>query len=148
MDEACTVRGIERFPDLFGNVQNLLVRKVLFADSLAQSFPFDILHHNKSPPMCAANFVDSHDVRVIERGGSARLAFKARKLCFVLHEYLWQEFERHLSFEYLIQSEIDFTHSARTKPGENAIVSKLRVRSNLSAVYGELLRGQVERAAV
>ena len=68
-----------------------------------------------------ADFIDRDDVRMVECGRCLRFLGKPPQPLCVLREPERQEFERDLSAEPCILSEIHFTHAARPEQRNDLI---------------------------
>ena len=82
-----------------------------------ERLPVDVLHDDEVHVVVAADVVDGDDVRMVERGGGARLAQKARPLrrrC-PLGEHL----DCHVALQPRIAGEIDGAHAALSDLPEN-----------------------------
>src|SRR5215510_10147582 len=95
---------------------------------MAHCFPFDELGHNEAPPLDFADFIDSDDVRMVERRGRARFLLEAPHTFGVARELGGQQLDRNLAAQSSIVREPDFAHPAATQWRQDSISAYLRRR--------------------
>ena len=95
MDDPLFVCGGEAVGDLRGNVQRAAIRRWAAAQQRAKVRPLDVLHDDVRRAAVGANFMDRHDVGVIERGCGVRLAREAQQALAIAGETLRQDFDGH-----------------------------------------------------
>ena len=76
MDGALTVRGVERIRDFDRPRERLVERQRSFRQPRRKRFAVHELHDQKVDALVVADVVNGADVRVVERGDGARLAFE------------------------------------------------------------------------
>ncbi|MDQ3800376.1 MAG: hypothetical protein M3384_13070 [Acidobacteriota bacterium] len=91
-------------------------------EPLAKRFAFDIFGNDKMNFFRFADFVNSDDIRMIQRGSHFRLLNKAAHSFRALDYADGQYFQRHPPFETRIFSEKNLTHSARSDCRKNFII--------------------------
>ena len=72
--DALGVGGIERAEHLYPEPQDILPRERASFDAVLERLPLEPLHDEERLAVLLADIVDGADVRVIQRGGGARLA--------------------------------------------------------------------------
>ena len=77
VNDTSAVRGLKTLRDFFAEFEELVHWQRPTRDAVAQRFAFEQFHDDEELAVLMGNFVDGADVRVIERGGGARLALKS-----------------------------------------------------------------------
>ena len=78
-----------------------------------------------------ADLVDGDDVRMVERGGGARLLLEAAHASRLLGELRRQHFERHLAAELGVLRQVDFAHPALPDQRKHVIMADLSAGDRL-----------------
>ena len=77
MKHAVTMRVIQRFSDLDRVANGLARRQRAASEPRRERLSLDVLHDQEGRFLLAADVVQRADVRVVQRGDEARLAFEA-----------------------------------------------------------------------
>src|SRR5262245_16754980 len=95
-----------------------------------------------------ADFVDSNNVRMIERGRGFRLLLESAHAVAIRCEFRRQQFERDMASERGILSQEDLTHSARPQARENPVAPELPPEEGIS-LFNERIGdgGRFEKAS-
>ena len=92
------------------------------ADPLPQRRPFEQLHHDERLAIVVADFVDSADVRMVQRRRGAGFPQETGERLFVAGGIRRKKFQRHLTPKRGVLGAVNFPHAARTKPFQNSIM--------------------------
>jgi hypothetical protein len=129
VDEALLVRGVERLGDLGEELDRALrLERPLLGDDLGQVRALHVAHREEEDAGLLSCLVDGDDVRVIERGGDARLAQEALAKALVLRELGRDHLERDLASQALLVGTVDRTHASSADERLDAIGGDLRPR--------------------
>jgi len=82
---------------------------------MVESFATHVLHDDELRAGLGDNIVDGDDVRMIERGGSARLLYEALRACRVSDFIGGKDFDRNYSLQARVVGLINLTHAAGAK---------------------------------
>ena len=88
--------------------------------------PVDVLHGHVERAVLLAQVVDGHDVRMVERGGRARLEQQAFAALGVGGERRGQDLHRHAARQGRILGEVHAPHAALTERLEDAVAAEGR----------------------
>jgi hypothetical protein len=114
--QSALVRGGEAVGDLRRELQRFLHRKRAAVHRLAQGLAIDVLHGHERPSfVVAADLVDGHDVRVVQRRCGARFVSQAEQVLGRFREMRRQQLDRDLAAKLVVVGEKDFTHGSRAK---------------------------------
>ena len=95
MHDVVTVRILQPFGDLFGNVQCILDRQLLLAiETVAQCLSAEVVHYVEEVAVRLAAVMNPDDVRVMQACSDADLALEARDTDLVGERGV-QELDRH-----------------------------------------------------
>ena len=81
-------------------------------------WPSTTLHHDVRQAGGLADLVDRDDVRVIERGGRARLLSESSEAHWIRREAFGQELDRHVPVQVLVARAPDVSHPAGAQAGD------------------------------
>ena len=102
-------------------------------DQRAQVGPLDVAHRDVEQPVLLARVADREHVRVLDRGGGARLALEALAEVLVARELRLDQFQGDRDVERQVLGLVDHTHSALTRhpfdPVAGKLCSRLQARS-------------------
>src|SRR4029077_835373 len=93
MDDALRVCGVESIGHLDAQIEYRIDFERPAAYCVAECFPVQQLHGNESSPTDLVDFVDSADVRVVQRGCGFGLTLKAVQGLCIVGEALWKELQ-------------------------------------------------------
>lgn len=124
MHEAALVCSGQAVRDLRGELQRLAHRHGAGVHQLAQRLPVDVLHgHERAAVVIAADLVDRHDVRVVQRRRGARFVAQAEEMLGRLGQMGGEELDRDVPPEVVVVREEDFAHSSGAELANDAIRS-------------------------
>ncbi len=122
MDDARSVRGVERVGNLDPKLDQLFERHRPVADPVFQRLAFEKLHRDEPLPAVLADLVNRADVRMVQRRRGARLAHEAVGRGAIAGQLIGQELQRDVTAKQKVLGAIDDAHSAAAEHLENAIV--------------------------
>jgi hypothetical protein len=93
MDDAFGMRGVERVGDLDTKTQRLLKRKRLVANGVLESMAFEAFHDDEWVAIHFADFMDSADVGMIQRGGGLGFALETLKRLLFSYDVVRKELQ-------------------------------------------------------
>jgi hypothetical protein len=122
VDDARGVSRIQSVEYFHGDgAQRLHIERTI-ADALLQRRSVQKLHGDEGAPVLLADVVDRADVRVVQRGGGARVAPEARPRARIRGELGGQELERDKPLEPRVLRPVDNSHPAAAELSHDAIV--------------------------
>ena len=121
MDDSLLVRRGEAVGDLRRDVQRPAVRRRPAAQQRPQVRSLDVLHDDVRRAAVGADFVDGHDVRMVERRRGARLAREARQTLAVAGETLREDLDGHGAAERRIARNVDLSHATRPERPDDPV---------------------------
>ena len=110
VDDARTVRRIERIRDLLAERGDLLDGERLPLDRMLDRLSPQSLHHQEGLAFVHADVVDRADVRMIQRRRRARLTLEAIERMGAPAGFFRQELDRHPAAELGVLRLVDHTH--------------------------------------
>ena len=99
MNDAFLVRGLERLGDLTRDLDRLAHRDRTALETHREIVALDQFHGQEAHAFGRAHAEDGGDVRMVERGEHARLAFESRHAFGVTGERLGQHLDRDVAAE-------------------------------------------------
>ncbi len=130
MQDAVRVRVAQGVDDLNGARQDLVQLDRCPAQPRVERFALDILHRDVLAAVGFADLVDGADVRVIERGGRARLLQQAPTRVGIGLRLRRQEFQGDAAAELQVIGEKHLGHPAGPELGANDVPTKLPTLGN------------------
>ena len=112
MDDAPAVGRVEGARRLDREVHGLRQRDRTALDEALHGLARAQLHHDERAALVLLDVVDDADVRVVERGGEARLALEAREHGRIRRQRGRQELERDVAIEVQVVGAIHDSHPA------------------------------------
>jgi len=135
VDDADSVRRVERVGNLDGQVQNAIQGHRVSFDTMLQGGAFQQLHHQEVLAFVLVNVVNGADVRVIQGGGGTRLALKTLQRLQVLLHVFRQKLQRHFAAEAKVLGLVHHAHAAPAQFLQHAVMRNgLPDHCSLSAV--------------
>ena len=128
MDDAGRVRLGEPLGELPGIGEDPLRRNGAGLDNLSQGAPLHVLHRDEVNPFMHADFVDVHDVRVIERRRGASLELEAFDARAIFRELRAKNLDGGEAAQLRVASTVHFTHTAGTERLENLVITEATAR--------------------
>src|ERR1700728_2389481 len=122
VDDALRVRRIQTVCDLNAGFEELRYFDGLPFDAVLQSFPFQQFHGDKRPAFEFSNVVDGTDVRMIERGCSARFAAESFDRLGIVGNIVRKEFQCNVAAQARVFRFIDNAHSPAAQFFQDAVV--------------------------
>ncbi len=122
VDDALVVRAREPFGDLGGDFEGAVRRQRAARGQVAQLLAAHQLHRDEVDAVGFVDRVDDRDVRMFERGGSARLLNEPLAPVGVGHQLRRQHLERHLAVQAQVERAIDDAHAAAADLFDDLIV--------------------------
>ncbi len=122
MNDPVPVRGVERVRDLDAEIQRLSEGERTGHEPVAERLPFDELHHDEVASRVLVDVVDRADVRVLERGGGARLTAQTLQRLRVVPHVVGQELQRDAPAELEVFGLVDDAHAAAAQLLEDPVV--------------------------
>src|SRR6266404_4188748 len=92
-------------------------------DALAQRCAIDILTGDKVQRLCVAKFKNCQDIRLVERRSEFCFLFETLHPPFVGSDVSRQDLQSYGAVESRVLSQVNFTHSARAKFLDNAVMT-------------------------
>ena len=123
MDDAFFVRGLEAFPDLLGDVEDVGNLQGRGFDAFVEAFAFDEGHREKRLLVDLRDLINGANVRVMESRGSLGLPMKAFIRFLVLQQVRSEEFERDRAVELRVLGFVDHAHAALAELGGDLVMS-------------------------
>src|SRR6266850_7809783 len=120
MDDAVSVRVLERVGDLQSVPQRAIDGQAGLSDERAERLPLNVLHDDEWPIVTVADFVNRADVRMVQRGGVLRFAQQPTSPVLVGRARPG-ELERNGAAEPRIARAVDDTHATRPDGGEDLV---------------------------
>ena len=118
---------------------------------MLECLPLQQLHGDEAAAVVLADFVDRADVRMVQRGRSARLAQESLQRLFVAGDLFRQELQRDGPAERRVLGAVNHSHAPAAKARNDSIVGNIvpneRVgRHNCASSYGWLRRQSTDAA--
>ncbi len=124
MDDAALVRELGRAKDLDAEVDRAGgQQRPVLRDDLLQRAALEMLHRDVVGAVPLTAVVHRHDVRVLQAGGTRRLAPEPLDELRVLREAPVQDLQRDITAELQVLGAIHVRHPARADPLEDAIAT-------------------------
>ena len=120
--DSLRVRGIETVGDLNANLQQLRYFDGLSFDAMLESFALEQFHGDKGTAFELSDVVDSADVGMIERGGSASFAAKSLDGLGVVRNIIGKEFQRYIAAQARVFGFVNHSHASTAQFFEDAVV--------------------------
>src|SRR5712691_5444416 len=114
----------QRRGDLPSEADYRIYRQTFRANALPQRLPLDVLHSDIDLAGVLADFVNGADMRMIERGGGARLLLEALENALVLGSLVGKKFQRHRAAESGVLGAVYHAHAAAAQLIEDAKMRK------------------------
>ena len=130
MEDAVRVRLAQGVDDLNGARQDLVQTERRPAQPRVERFALDVLHRDVLAAVGFADFVDGADVRMIERGGRARLSQQAPAREGIGLRLRRQEFQGDAAAELQVIGEKHLGHPASPELGANDVSTELLTRGS------------------
>jgi hypothetical protein len=146
VDNAGTVSSFQRISDLDSEQQERLHLQRLAGDALLQGGAVEILHDDEGLVILFANVVDGANARVIQCGGSSRLALKTIQGVRVADELIRQKLDGDISLEADVLCLINHSHAAAAQFFQYPVMRDSPAHGRLS-VFGlasQPLRGHFD----
>jgi hypothetical protein len=125
MQDAALMSERKRRSDLPGYEQRLGHRHWTAADPGTERLSVDVFHDNEPTPIDIADFINRHDVRVVERGSGACFLLESSDAFRIDAESPRQNLQSDLPAELEILGEIDMAHAAGAKKFQEAVMTDL-----------------------
>jgi hypothetical protein len=122
MDDALSVRGLERLGDLHAQLEKVSHRQRLAIDEVLEGLALHQLHRQEGLPRHLIDLIDRADVGMIERRGGTCLPLESRQRGGIIGQPRRQEFQRHLAAQADVLRLVHDSHAAPTQPLQNAVV--------------------------
>ena len=113
MNDASSVRGVERLGDLTRDGRRLLERKRAICQTQFERWTFHQFQDKSGEALVLGNAVYRSDVRMIEGGEDVRLALETSTSVGVAGDRVRQHLERHLPLQRQVACAIHLAHPAR-----------------------------------
>jgi hypothetical protein len=110
--------------DLRADVDDHPHRQRALADHRAQITALDVLHHDVGPVFAGADFVDRHDVRMVQRRRRPRLVREPRERVAIRREARGKHLDRHAAAELGIAGDVDLTHPSRADGTDDFVATE------------------------
>jgi hypothetical protein len=121
VDDAVTVRVIERVGHLSGNTQQLTDRQRATHQAMFQRLALDALEHEKRQPLVVAYVVQRTNMRMPQRRERPRLAIEPLSAGGALGNVRRQHFDCNGSVETQVDRSIHFSHRAPTEERDDLV---------------------------
>ena len=112
MDDAFGVGSVEGFCNLNSEFKDLLKRKRLAVDVLAEGFAVDKFHGDERPIILLSYVVDGADAGMVQSGGGVKFTAKTFESLRVLDHVFGQKFQGDRAVETGVEGLENYTHSA------------------------------------
>ena len=125
VDEPARMGGVERSGDLAQQLRRRGRRQRAALDhQLAQVRAVDPAHRDEEALVLLARLVDGDHVRMLERGGHARLAHEARAELRIARQLGRDQLEGHRALETLLHGPVDDSHATSAGDGLDAVAGE------------------------
>jgi hypothetical protein len=118
MHDAFLVRRLQGVGNLARDGESLVARERSACDALGQCVALNEFHDERGGPV-RVHTVDLRDVRVIERGHSARLAFEAHQPLGIKGEPIRHDLEGNVSVQRRVTGAVHLAHTADSDDGDD-----------------------------
>src|SRR5262249_28070883 len=125
MNDPALVRPGERIGDLDRVVDGAAHVEPTASDDVLQESALDVLHRDEVEPLERADLVDRDDVRMIQRGRSARFPGQPRPAVVVARDHPGDNFQGHGTLELLVETLVDLAHAAPAEQLQDLEVAEL-----------------------
>jgi hypothetical protein len=115
MDDPSGVGSVEGFCNLNSEFKDLLKRKRLTVDVLAEGFAVDKFHGDERPIILLSYVVDGADAGMVQSGSGVSFTAKTFESLRVLDHIFGQKFQGDRAVETGVEGLVDHTHSASTE---------------------------------
>src|SRR5579862_2515444 len=122
MDDASSVRDVERICDLHTDIQQLVDRNGPALNAVLKGRTLKVLHYYVVVVLVFANIVDCANVGVIQCRCCFRLTSESFQCLGILSHVLGKELESHKTVQPGVLGFIDDTHSAATELFNNFVM--------------------------
>src|SRR5208282_2402341 len=122
VDDALFEGSFQAVGNLYPNVQEFGYRYRLSGNAVLQRLAFQQLHGDKGTAFEFPNIVNCADIRMIERGCSARFAAESLDGLRILGNVVGEEFKSHTAAEARVFGFIDHAHATTAKFFQDAVV--------------------------
>ena len=112
MRDAPLVRGADGVSQRDREGQHAIERQAAFGNEVGKRLAVDQLEGQKRNTVCLFDRVNGDDVRMIEGGGSQRLALEPFAAIAIAGELARQDLDRHSTLQAGVVGEIDLAHAA------------------------------------
>jgi hypothetical protein len=119
MDDADSVRAREPVHELRAEIHDAAHRQGTARQKLANGLPVDELHREVGHAGGMPDLIDRHDVRMIQRGGRARLLREPQKPFPIRQETGGQNFQGHIATEAAVARTVHLPHRSGSQRGED-----------------------------
>ncbi len=134
--EAAAVGGVQRGRELLEQLdRSRRLDRPLLDQDLAEVGAGDVVHDEEQHPLMLARVMDPDDVRVMQRGGDARLALEPLAELLVLGERGRQHLERVDPVQRDVRDAVDEAHAAAADQLVNAVAPDHGAALQLVASY-------------
>ena len=89
----------------------------------AQRLPLNQFHRDKGAAIALVDLMDRADIRMIQRGGKARLAGQTAERLRVLDEFFGKKLQRNMAAELQVFGFVNHAHAAAADLAKNAVVA-------------------------
>src|SRR5438309_6147229 len=128
------MRSIQCVCNLDTQIQHRFHFQRLAIDPMSERLPLQQFHGNEGSSIDLIYFVNSADVRMVQRGRSLGLPLKTAESLCIVGEFIRKELKGDVATQLEIFRLVHNTHSAATQPLHNAVV-----RNGLADHWAEIL---------
>ena len=126
MDDTLPMGFVQGASDLGRVSQRLVQGQRSSAEALGQGLALQVFHHQEQGALVPSHVVQRADVRVIQPGDGARLAFETRRAVRVRPHLAAQHLDRDHAIQTAVARLVDLAHAAGPQEGEDLVGSEPR----------------------
>ena len=132
MDDSGLMRRGQRRRDLRGETEQFTHRHWRLNHALSQGFALDEFRGDELMRIYLADLVNGQDVGMVQRGSGASFLLKSPHALSIASEESRQHFQRHLTKQMLVFSQVNLSHASGPKLFENLVAADCSAHERLS----------------
>ena len=122
MDDALRVCRVEGIGNLDAQIEHRLDPQRLASNPVPECLPLQQFHGDERASVDLVDFVDSANVRVVQRRRGFGLALEAAESLCVMGEFVGKELQGDVATELQVFRLIHHTHAPAADPAEDAVM--------------------------
>src|SRR6266540_2945431 len=124
---------------LSGNREQFAQRKRTGIEQLPQRLSIHQLHDDERGGIALPDFVDGHDIGMVQGGDQTRLRLEALQAGRVGRQLGGQDLDRDLALKPRVPGAVNFPHPARPERAQHLVRAEPRNRGNGHRITGEII---------